>query len=348
MTLFSSCDEGDDIWKNSSTIEMTKDFALAGTQNDTLSLDFANGDVLSFEGEWNMETNWELIIKSLDSDNIDTLRGCSNSLKDIVWNGNIVSGEKYFPYSIMKKTFSNTSLFGGNSSDTKSAFKEGERCIAMLHFTDFYGTDTCKTIIKIESAQEEEEFTKNDYFVAADWDNIQELWTSDVTATYTIDGINAPEGKKCCVLEGTEKGGGWYVGIGAVTFKQANNWADGYYPITNEDTATTYINLFVYGFPDIDSTSKTALCKRSSLYLALAVSDSVEAGMQGERITVDEGWHGISIPVSRFQVKNGSFDYSKINTIRFTVFSNGEAGSVKTALDFLVITKKYPLFKVME
>ena len=47
-----------------------------------------------------------------------------------------------------------------------------------------------------------------------------------------------------------------------------------------------------------------------------------------------------------FVWKNKNFDFDAIDKISISVFSNGEACDVKTAIDYVVITKKRPLFGV--
>lgn len=339
---FVSCDEGDDIWSSSAKLEMIEGFDLVSDGADTISLDFANGDVLSFKGEWNVETSWEIEIKGNVSQKTEKITGTSKSLKDVVWAGNSgETGEKYFPSDVLKKKF-NIDLFGkSEESSGEDSFKDGESCTITLTFTDFEGVDTSKATLKIAAAVDET-FTSKDFCMVANWDNVEQLYTNNspskiVTSSTNMDVV--PEGKKYCILEGTDTGGKWYVDGMGFTFQQVNNWAAGFYPITLADTATTYINLFMYGYPEY--------CERTSLFIALVnSSNELECELGGDRISVSEGWHGISIPVSKFVPKNKSFDFNAVDKITIMVFSNGEACDVKTAIDYVVITKKRPLFGV--
>ena len=340
--LFTSCDEGDDIWSSAAKLEMIEGFDLVSDGADTISLDFANGDVLSFKGEWNVETSWEIEIKGNVSQKTEKIMGTSKSLKDVVWAGNSSeTGEKYFPSAVLKKKF-NIDLFGKSEEDSgEDSFKDGESCTITLTFTDFEGVDTSKATLKIAAAVDET-FTAKDFCMVANWDNVEQLYTNNspskiVTSSTNMDVV--PEGKKYCILEGTDTGGKWYVDGMGFTFQQVNNWAAGFYPITLADTATTYVNLFMYGYPEY--------CERTSLFIALVNSDAdLECELGGDRISVGEGWHGISVPVSRFVPKNKNFDFNAVDKISIMVFSNGEACDVKTAIDYVVITKKRPLFGV--
>ncbi|MBP5725212.1 MAG: hypothetical protein J6X18_16765 [Bacteroidales bacterium] len=340
--LFTSCDEGDDIWSSAAKLEMIEGFDLVSDGADTISLDFANGDVLTFKGEWNVETSWEIEIKGNVSQKTEKITGTSKSLKDVVWAGNSSeTGEKYFPSDVLKKKF-NIDLFGKSEEDSgEDSFKDGESCTITLTFTDFEGVDTSKATLKIAAAVDET-FTSKDFCMVANWDNVEQLYTNNspskiVTSSTNMDVV--PEGKKYCILEGTDTGGKWYVDGMGFTFQQVNNWAAGFYPITLADTATTYINLFMYGYPEY--------CERTTLMIMLVNADNdIECELQGDRISVGEGWHGISIPISRFASKNKNFDFDAIDKISISVFSNGEACDVKTAIDYVVITKKRPLFPV--
>ena len=340
--LFTSCDEGDDIWSSAAKLEMIEGFDLVSDGADTISLDFANGDVLTFKGEWNVETSWEIEIKGNVSQKTEKITGTSKSLKDVVWAGNSSeTGEKYFPSDVLKKKF-NIDLFGkSEESSGEDSFKDGESCTITLTFTDFEGVDTSKATLKIAAAVDET-FTSKDFCMVANWDNVEQLYTNNspskiVTSSTNMDVV--PEGKKYCILEGTDTGGKWYVDGMGFTFQQVNNWAAGFYPITLADTATTYINLFMYGYPEY--------CERTTLMIMLVNADNdIECELQGDRISVGEGWHGISIPISRFASKNKNFDFDAIDKISISVFSNGEACDVKTAIDYVVITKKRPLFPV--
>ena len=339
--LFTSCDEGDDIWSSSAKLEMIEDFDIVSDGTDTISLDFTKGDVLSFKGEWNVETKWEILIEGTESHKQEKISGTSTSLKQVSWAGaSTASPDKYFPTNILKRTF-NIDLFGKSKDVGVESFLDGEICTVTLSFVDYFGVDTCKTVVKIAAAVDET-FTSKDFCVVGDWDKVSQLYTnsspSKIATATTGTGV-VPEGKKFCILEGTEPGGAWYVDGMGFTFQQVNNWADGYYPITTADTATTYLNLFMYGFPEY--------CERTSLFLALVNSSSdIECELQGDRIKVGEGWHGISVPMSKFVTSNKNFDYNKVDKIAVSVFSNGEAGDVKTAIDFIVITKKCPLFPI--
>ena len=341
--LFTSCDEGDDIWSSAAKLEMIEGFDLVSDGADTISLDFVNGDVLTFKGEWNVETSWEIEIKGNVSQKTEKITGTSKSLKDVVWAGNSSeTGEKYFPSDVLKKKF-NIDLFGKSEEDSgEDSFKDGESCTITLTFTDFEGVDTSKATLKIAAAVDET-FTSKDFCMVANWDNVEQLYTNEGATskikTETTGVEVVPEGKKYCVLAGHDSGGKWYVDGMGFTFQQVNNWAAGFYPITLADTATTYINLFMYGFPEY--------CERTTLMIMLVNADNdIECELQGDRISVGEGWHGISIPISRFASKNKNFDFDAIDKISISVFSNGEACDVKTAIDYVVITKKRPLFRV--
>ena len=339
--LFTSCDEGDDIWSSAAKLEMIEEFDIV-SESDTISLDFAKGDLLTFKGEWNVETAWEIEIKGNESQKTEKITGTSKSLKDIAWAGNSSeTGEKFFPSDVLKKTF-NIDLFGKSEDDSgEDSFKDGESCTITLTFSDFEGVDTSKATLKIAAAVDET-FTAKDFCMVANWDNVEQLYTNNspskiVTSSTNMDVV--PEGKKYCILEGTDTGGKWYVDGMGFTFQQVNNWAAGFYPITLADTATTYVNLFMYGYPEY--------CERTSLFIALVNSDAdLECELGGDRISVGEGWHGISVPVSRFVPKNKNFDFNAVDKISIMVFSNGEACDVKTAIDYVVITKKRPLFGV--
>ena len=341
--LFTSCDEGDDIWSSAAKLEMIEGFDLVSDGADTISLDFVNGDVLTFKGEWNVETSWEIEIKGNVSQKTEKITGTSKSLKDVVWAGNSSeTGEKYFPSDVLKKKF-NIDLFGKSEEDSgEDSFKDGESCTITLTFTDFEGVDTSKTTLKIAAAVDET-FTSKDFCMVANWDNVEQLYINEGATskikTETTGVEVVPEGKKYCVLAGHDSGGKWYVDGMGFTFQQVNNWAAGFYPITLADTATTYINLFMYGYPEY--------CERTTLMIMLVNADNdIECELQGDRISVGEGWHGISIPISRFASKNKNFDFDAIDKISISVFSNGEACDVKTAIDYVVITKKRPLFGV--
>src|SRR5574344_1261387 len=332
-----SCNESDDIWDVKLKTEQT--FDVVGATTDTIEVDFANGDEIAFQGAWNTQTNWEIVIVGNESGKTDTIRGNSTSLNDVVWNGNVTSGSThYFPSSVFSKNTFNINLFGESGNATNS-FKAGETCTITLHFPDYYGADTCKTVVKIASAAEET-FTASDYCIFGDFEaTATKPLYQDATITYETSGLTVPEGSTYCLMQGTEKGGSWYIAGGGYTFANTSGWAqpNGYYPITTADTATTYINFMMYGFP--------GYCDRSSVYIALMnISTNVEAGY-ADRFSVTEGWHGISIPLSKFLPSAGkTIDYDKVDKIIFSLFSNGQAGDVKAAIDFLVITKKYPLF----
>lgn len=338
--LFTSCDEGDDIWSSAAMLEMTTDFSVQADK-DTISVDFANGDIVTFKGAWNKESDWRIVIVGNESNHTDTLYGCSQSLDGVSWNGTTAKKGSYFPYTLMNKKFA-IDLFGKATSTDESSFVEGESCVVMLQFDDYEGVDTSKVVVKIASKQEN--YTKKDYCIVADWNGNSELYTnSGATFKNTIDGEIVPEGKKCCVMEGKESGSDWYIDGMGFTFEQVNNWAPGFYPISLKDTANTYINFFMYGYSEY--------CDNTSIFISLinndeANSKEIECDLQGDRISVSEGWHGISIPISRFKTDNAEFDYDKINKMTVVLFSQGKVGTVKTAVDFIVITKKAPLFEI--
>ena len=121
-----SCNESDDIWDVKLKTEQT--FDVVGATTDTIEVDFANGDEIAFQGAWNTETNWEIVIVGNESGQTDTIRGNSASLDDIIWNGNVSSGStSYFPYSVIKTTFNITDLFGKTEGEAHS-FTAGETC----------------------------------------------------------------------------------------------------------------------------------------------------------------------------------------------------------------------------
>ena len=189
-------------------------------------LDFVNGDVLTFKGEWNVETSWEIEIKGNVSQKTEKITGTSKSLKDVVWAGNSSeTGEKYFPSDVLKKKF-NIDLFGkSEESAGEESFKDGESCTITLTFTDFEGVDTSKATLKIAAAVDET-FTSKDFCMVANWDNVEQLYTNNspskiVTSSTNMDVV--PEGKKYCILEGTDTGGKWYVDGMGFTFQQVNN-----------------------------------------------------------------------------------------------------------------------------
>lgn len=315
---------------------MEKSFGIQNASLDTIFVDFANGETILFEGEWNVETNWTIEITGNESGHSDQISGCSKSLDGILWTGNVGGRKTYFPADLLKTTF-NVDVF--EKGEELSSFKQGELCTITLSFDDYYGVDTCKTALKIASAKEVS-YTKDDFCVFGNFEssNTKPLY-QDATITFEKSGdVVAGEGSTYCLLKGTETGDKWYIAGGGFSYPQTSGWTqpDGVYPITLEDTATTYINLMMYGFP--------GYCDHSSFYIALMNGEDTEAGLTGDRIMVEEGWHGISIPVSHFAVKEGVFDYNKIDRIIFALFSNGEAGDVKCAVDCLVITKKAPLF----
>ncbi len=340
-----SCNESDDIWDVKLKTEQT--FDVVGATTDTIEVDFANGDEIAFQGAWNTETNWEIVIVGNESGQTDTIRGNSASLDDIIWNGNVSSGStSYFPYSVIKTTFNITDLFGKTEGEAHS-FTAGETCTITLRFPDYYGVDTCKTVVKIASAVEET-FTASDYCIFGSFESTNVNTDTKYLPvykgsciTYVNGDLAVPEGTTYCLMQGTEDGTKWYIDGGGFTYAQTSGWSqpNGLYPITVADTATTYLNFFMYGFPDyLDNTS---------VYIALANNtDNTEAGYNA-RFSVKEGWHGISVPMSVFQPAEGkTFDYDKVDKFIFALFSNGQAGDVKTAIDFLVITKKRPLFPI--
>lgn len=346
-SLFAACDDNDDLWLSAAKLEMISDFSVQG-EGDTVSVDFSKGETVTFNGEWNKETNWKIVIVGSESNQTDTLTGCSKSLDGVSWNGSASKKEKYFPSSVFRKSFA-IDLFGKAQSLDDSKFVEGETCTVMLQFDDYEGVDTSKVVVKLASAAEEK-YTKSDFCIVGDWESesTKPLYTNNGSSSKITTekiGLTIPEGKAYCMLQGTEKGGGWYIDGMGFTYANTSGWSqpNGVYPITLADTATTYINFFMYGFK--------GYCDRTSLFISLIYSDEstdteIECDLQGDRISVDEGWHGISIPVSQFQSKNAKFDYNKINKMTVVLFSNGEAGDVKTAIDFLVITKKAPLFPI--
>lgn len=339
--LFCSCSEDNDFWNSSAQLQMTQDFDVVA-ESDEVQVDFSNGETISFQGEWNQETSWKIIIVGNESGQTDTITGCSKSLTGISWNGSTSKKESYFPSSIMKKKF-NVDLFG-KATAVDAKFVEGETCTIMLAFDNFEGVDTCKTVVKIAAAAGQD-FYKSDYCIFGDWEasSTSPLYINNGSSskiTTETSGIVIPEGKKYCLLQGTETGGKWYIDGMGFTYANTSNWSqpDGMYPISLADTATTYINFFMYGF--------SGYCDRTTIFMSLNNGDDIECNLQGDRISVSEGWHGISIPISRFKSDNKNFDYNKVDKIVVTLFSNGEAGNVKTAIDFLVITKKAPLFPI--
>ena len=341
--LFVSCDEDNDFWNSSAQLQMTQNFDVVADAEE-IQVDFSSGETISFEGEWNQETNWKIIIVGNESGQTDTIKGCSKSLEGISWNGSTSKKELYFPSNIMKKNF-NVDLFG-KASSVEESFIEGETCTISLAFDDFEGVDTSKTIVKIAAAASQD-FYKSDYCIFGDWESTstEPLYinngTSSKISKQTI-GLVVPEGKAYCLLAGTEKGGDWYIDGMGFTYANTSGWSqpDGVYPITLDDTATTYVNFFMYGF--------SGYCERTTIFMSLNNGDDIECELQGDRISVSEGWHGVSIPVSRFKSNNKNFDYNKVDKIVVTLFSNGEAGEVKTAVDFMVITKKAPLFPIYQ
>lgn len=341
--LFVSCDEDNDFWNSSAQLQMTQNFDVVADAEE-IQVDFSSGETISFEGEWNQETNWKIIIVGNESGQTDTIKGCSKSLEGISWNGSTSKKETYFPSSIMNKKF-NIDLFG-KASASEETFVEGETCTILLAFDDFEGVDTCKTVVKIASAASQD-FYKSDYCIFGDWESssTEQLYINNGSTSKIskqTSGLVIPEGKAYCMMAGTEKGGDWYIDGMGFTFANTSGWSqpNGVYPITSADTATTYINFFMYGF--------SGYCERTTIFMSLNNGDDIECELQGDRISVSEGWHGVSIPVSRFKSNNKNFDYNKVDKIVVTLFSNGEAGEVKTAVDFMVITKKAPLFPIYQ
>ncbi len=341
--LFCSCDDDNEFWNSSAQLQMIQDFDVVA-ETEEIQVDFSNGETISFQGEWNQETAWKIVIVGNESGQSDTIKGFSKSLNGVTWNGATGKKESYFPSKIMQKTF-NLDLFG-KASTVEETFTEGESCTISLVFDEFEGVDTCKTIVKI-AATATQDFYKSDYCIFGDWESssTEPLYINNGSSSKICKqtgGLVIPEGKAFCLMAGFDKGGDWYVDGMGFTFANTSGWSqpNGVYPITLEDTATTYVNFFMYGFPEY--------CNRTTVFMSLNNGDDVECNLQGDRISVKEGWNGISIPISRFQSDNKNFDYNKVDKIVVTLFSNGEAGDVKTAIDFLVITKKAPLFPVYQ
>lgn len=339
--IVSSCDEGDDIWSQGAKLEMSSAFSIKDATSDTISVDFTASSGITFEGSWNVETPWEIVIVGDESGVSDTITGTSSSLDGVTWSGSVSSSQSYFPYTVLNKTFS-VDLFSGNeSSEGGLTFTSGETCTITLSFPDYVGVDTCKTILKIAEAQEIS-YSKSDFCVFGDWenDNYTPLYQDETITKEKSGQLVAPEGVYYCLMQGEEPGGSWYIAGGAFTFNKTSGWSQpsGVYPISLQDTATTYINFFMYGYP--------GFCERSSLFIALA-SGETEADLTGDRIMVSEGWHGISIPISRF-VSKTDFDYDSVDKIIFSLFSDGNEGSIKTAVDCFVLTKKSPLFPIYQ
>lgn len=293
------------------------DTFAVNTNNDVLSVDFSKGETVPFTGSWEIETKWIITIKGHQSGATKTLTGKSKELTNVLWDG---TADDIF-------------------------FKNGETCDAILSFESYDNIDTAKALIQIAGTFDY--VSQYNGTILSDYETIGGTgWGVDnpITEdgvdvpqsqlmTAENDTILVPEGNTYLQMSGKETGGKYYLAGNSLVISDT---------LRVTDATKTYINFFVYGYPEY--------YQYSTIFIFFRDKNGVEAGFQ-DRVALSKiGWNEISIALSKFKATSNEtgapFDYEHITEAGYSLFSvDGTACSAKAAFDYFIVTEK-PLFSL--
>jgi len=298
-----------------------------------LAIDFTQGNA-QFKGKWSLITNWTLTIKGQNSGAFKIIKGKSNTLDTTLgqWDG---TAEFYL-------------------------FKKDEECNAILTFDGY--PDTLKTNIKIKTPHD---FSKDGYIIQ-DFNLTSFTATGGGTTTInkTEQILNVPEGNNYLRIEGTEPGSSWWFGALPSFTPSSFTGSPKYFPFLNKDTASLYMNFFVYNYGylntkiDIswneDDNGDGTYVGKSNTTDTTKIEDSYMYELEVSKCTL--GWQKISVPLSKFPhagvwiadkqhfFGDRKMEISKIVSFDIAFVTTGDkTDKVGCAVDFFIITKGKPL-----
>ncbi len=282
------------------------------TNQELLQVDFSKKQTVAFSGAWETQAKWCITITGKQSGAKKTISGNAASIDSVLWDG------------------TSDGLF----------FKQNEVCEAVLSFENYGNVDTASALIKITGTYAYDGIVLSDYETigTVGWggnnpitEDGAKLPQSQLMTAESED-IAVPQGNTYLQMSGYEAGGKYYLAGSAFVVSDT---------IKIDNPATTYINFFVYGYPNY--------YQNASLFVFFRDKSAVEIGYQ-DRVKIPSiGWNAISIPLSKLKAtSNGTgapFDYNSIVEGGFSLFSlDGTECSAKCAVDYFILTKGYALF----
>ncbi len=282
------------------------------TNQEVLQVDFSQKETVAFTGSWEADAKWIITITGKESGATKTLKGKDKAIDSVVWDG------------------TSDGLF----------FKPNEVCEAVLSFENYDNTDTASALIKIVNTYAYDGIVLSDYETIGGigWGGNNPITEDGVKLpqsqlmTAESENIPVPQGNTYLQMSGYETGGKYYLAGNSLVVSDT---------IKVENPTTTYINFFVYGYPNY--------YQKSTLFVFFRDKNAVEIGYQ-DRIKIPGiGWNAISIPLSKLKAtSNGTgvpFDYNSIVEGGLSLFSvDGTECAAKCAVDYFILTKGYALF----
>jgi len=270
------------------------------------SVDFTKKSV-QFNGSWTLITPWTLTIKGRESGAIKTISGKSKTLKSTqgIWDG---------------------------TSDV--IFFKNETCDVTLSFNEH--PDSVRTsTIKITGTHD---YTK-DGIVLVDFENTVAFNKSgNTTFADKVTGDTIPQGKYYFKMLGKEPGNSYWLG-GLVGITAQTIYKMSFFDFKTADTATTFINMFYYGFNYANTTISFNFDYDPN-------KDGKVDSSYGYNVpAVKLGWHKVSFPLSAFNCK-GYFhsEVENLTTLYISLTTNGAvSNNIGCGIDYVIITKGKPL-----
>ena len=282
-------------------------FRIIDSLSNNPSVDFTTDEYVQFLGNWSLITDWKLEIVGRTSGSVKTITGKSKTLDTLIgqWNG---------------------------TSD--GLFFKQEKCDVMLTFAD--QSDTMRTTVTISKVHD----YSNDGIVLADFEGSVNFNASgNTTINKKENTLIVPQGSYYYHMEGSEPGNSWWIGglaaINAQTLQSQN-----FFKFTIADTATTYINLFYYGYGYTDSQLNFSFdCDINS--------DGTKDKSYEYNVPVEEiGWHKVSFKLSQLKSNNVLIqsEVEKLTTLYISLISKGTARTnIGCSIDYIIITQGKPL-----
>lgn len=313
-----SCDNDEMVGPSIDGILIDTFNIVNSTSSKVIDANFETGDSVHFTGSWEYDTKWFITIKGQTSGAIKTLTGKGKSVNEkIAWDG---SSDLIF-------------------------FKNGETCEATLSFENYNDYMVADNMVQISSVKPIDGIVLGDYdeIDAEGWGSTSRVVENGVELpatqkrTFADEGILVPQGDNYLQISGHEDGGKYYLSGNILAIN------DSPLKIDTKNIGNNYINFFLYGYPEYYA--------NSTVFVMFTDKNGVQIGISDRVKVPGIGWHGISIPLSRFKETDNEtgyrFDYSNITGAGYSLFSvDGTECDAKVAVDYFIVTTGKPLFNL--
>lgn len=289
-------------------------FRITDSLSNNPTVDFTTDGNVQFLGDWSLITDWKLEIVGRTSGSVKTITGKSKTLDTLIgqWNG---------------------------TSD--GLFFKQEKCDVTLTFPEH--PDTMRSTVTISKVHD----YKNDGILLADFETAALSFNMSGNTTLAQRDNTfeiTPQGSYCYNLKATEPGNAWWLGgFSAITAKAL--LSVDHFPFIEQDTATTYVNFFAYGYGYEDSSIDFTFKEDDNN--DGTCNENTEDAWSHKVTIVSPGWNKISFPLSALtnsKVGNGKLEINKISILYISLMSNGTArANIGCAVDFIIITQGKPL-----